>query len=257
MHFAEHRLRIDIGRAEQHFQRPRGAAPFAQRRAFQHHRARIGARHVDVGSVGRRVDPDAVGGPAEPLAFGLPPVHRDDAVIDVEPEMVDEPVAHLTQSQPVAHHHRPCADEAFLPRHQQRAFHRAPRRIGPVEHPHGLAVLRAFFEEVEQRGDEGVDAAAQILQVEQEHVRARHHLPGGAAHLAIEAEYGDIVGGIGLVRRLHHIILLVALQPVLRAECAGDIDPRCDQRIEAVLQIPGDRRRMGDQCDSLAFERPA
>ena len=35
---------IDIGSAEQ-LERPRGAAALGERRAFQHHRARIGARH--------------------------------------------------------------------------------------------------------------------------------------------------------------------------------------------------------------------
>src|SRR5262249_17772370 len=43
-HFLNHRARIDIGSAE-YFERPRGAAPFRERRALDHHRARIGPCH--------------------------------------------------------------------------------------------------------------------------------------------------------------------------------------------------------------------
>ena len=39
--------------------------PSLKRRAFEHHRAGIGARHVEVGGVGAGVDPDALGRPAE------------------------------------------------------------------------------------------------------------------------------------------------------------------------------------------------
>jgi hypothetical protein len=63
---------------------------------------------------------------------GCPAFHRDHAVIDVEPEVLDEPVAHLAQGEAVAHWHRPGADEAFLPRQEQRAFNRPSGRIGPI-----------------------------------------------------------------------------------------------------------------------------
>jgi hypothetical protein len=42
-----------------------------------------------------------------------------------------------------------------------------------------LPCFRGGFEHVEQRGDEGVDAAAQILQVDQHDVERAHHLAGG------------------------------------------------------------------------------
>jgi hypothetical protein len=104
--------------------------------------------------------------------------------------MVDEPVPHLAHGQAVAHRHRPGADEAFLARQQQRALDRPPGGIGPVEHPDFLAVPCRGLEQVEQRGDEGVDPAAEVLQVEQEHVRRAHHLARRAADFAVEAEHG-------------------------------------------------------------------
>ena len=57
--------------------------------------------------------------------------------------------------------------------------------------------------------------------------------------------------------RLHHIVLLVAAQAMLRPERGGDLDAGGDERVEAVGQVARDRRRMGEQRDALAFERPA
>jgi hypothetical protein len=50
--------------------------------------------------------------------------------------------------------------------------------------------VAAASSSVEQRRDEGVDAAAEILKIEQEHIGRVHHRRRGAAHFAIEAEHG-------------------------------------------------------------------
>ena len=166
--------------------------PSLKRRAFEHDRAGIVARHADVGRVGAGVDPDAVVGPAEARAVvGLPPFHRDDAIIDVQLEVIDEPMAELAQRQAVAHRDRAGADEAFPAGPERQPLDRAAGGIGPVEHPHRLAVLGRGFEHVEQGRDEGVDAAAEVLEVDQHRVEARHHLAGRAADLAVEAEHRD------------------------------------------------------------------
>ena len=62
---------------------------------------------------------------------------------------------------------------------------------------------------------------------------------------------------IELVRSLDHVILFVALEAMLRAKGAGDIEARRDQGIEAVRQVFRNRRRMSDQRDALSFERLA
>src|SRR3546814_12904437 len=69
-------------------------------------------------------------------SFRFPARHPDDAIIDVEIEVTDEPVPHLAHRQPVTHHHRPRADEAFPAGLQQRSLDGAPRRVRPIEHPH-------------------------------------------------------------------------------------------------------------------------
>ena len=130
---------------------------------------------------------------------------------------------HLAHSQPMAHRHRPGTDEALLTRHQQCSLHRAASRIGPIQHPDLLAMRRPSFEQIEQRGDEGVDAAAEVLQIEQKHIGSGHHLPAGAAQLSVKAEDRDVVGRIERVWRFDHVVLLVALQPVLRAEGGSDV----------------------------------
>ena len=116
-----------------------------------------------------------------------------------------------------------------------------------------LPCCRRRFEHIEQRGDEGVDAAAEILQVDQHHVERVHRLPGRPPHLAVEAEHRDAVDRIGEIGRFDHIVLLVAAQAVLRPEGGGDVHARRDQRVEGVRQVRGHRSGMREQGDALAL----
>ena len=130
---------------------------------------------------------------------------------------------HFAHGQAVAHGHGAGADEAFPAGLEQRALDRTTGGIGAVEHPHFLARRRRGFEQVEQGRDEGVDAAAQVLQVEQEDVGTVHHLDRGPAHLAVEAEDGYSEPRIVLIGGLDHIVLLVALEAMLRPHCGGNV----------------------------------
>ena len=56
---------------------------------------------------------------------------------------------------------------------------------------------------------------------------------------------------------LDHIVLLVAAQAVLRTERGGQVEAGGGERVEAVGQVAGHRRRMREQRDALAFERLA
>ena len=169
--------------------------------------------------------------------------------------MADEPVPHLAHRQPVPHHHRPRADKAFPALAEPRALDRTPGRVGPVEHPYRLAMLGGGFEDVEQGRHIGVDAAAQILQVDEHHVEGVHRLPRRPPHLAIEAEHRHAVSRIGEVGRLHHIVLKVAAHAMLRPEHRGDVDPRRDEGVNAVGQVGGDRGGVREQRHALALER--
>ena len=116
-----------------------------------------------------------------------------------------------------------------------------------------LAGFGRGFEHVAQCGDEGVDAAAQVLQVDQQHVEAVHHGVGGASHLAVQAEYRDAQLRVGEVGRLDHVVLLVAAQTMLGAEggAQAHVGQR-RQRVQRVREVARDRGRMGQQGDAAA-----
>ena len=130
----------------------------------------------------------------------------------------------LAQGQAVAHGQVARANEALPTFAQTQTFDRTARRVGPVQHPHGFAKLSRFFQHITQGCDKRVDAATQILQIHQQHVKAGHHRGRGAANLAIQAEHRNAEGWVDEIWRLNHIVLLVAAQPVLRAEGGGEVD---------------------------------
>ena len=85
-----------------------------------------------------------------------------------------------------------------------------------------------------------------------------HHRVGRPAHLAVEAEHRDAVHRIVEVRRLDHVVLLVAAQAVLRAERGGELDVAAGgQRIERMRQVLRDRGGMREQRHAPARERRA
>ena len=227
---------IDIGRTEKHFEWPGRPPALAQRRAFEHDRTGIGSSHVQICCVGTRIDPHAVVGPAKAGRLArFPAFHLYDAVIDIELEMLDEPVAHLSHRHTVAHRHGRSANEAFLSGEKQRAFDGASRRVGPIQHPDRLARFRSFLKQIEQRCDKGIDPTAKILKVEKEDIGGRHHLASRPAHFAVKAEDGNAISRIGLIRSLDHVVLLVALETVLRTESGGYVDLAAYQHIERML----------------------
>src|SRR5581483_10531865 len=97
------------------------------------------------------------------------------------------PFRQLAKSEAVTHRQRTGADETLPTRAQPETFGRTTRRIRPVEHPYLLSVFRGRLEHVTQRGNKGVDAAAQVLQVDEQHVEAVHHRRRGPAYLAVQA----------------------------------------------------------------------
>ena len=181
------------------------------------------------------------------MGLGLIPI------VDVEPEMIDEPLPELAERQPVAHRDRSGADKASPAGPQRQALDRPSRRVGPVEHPDALAVLGRGLEDVQQRRDEGVDPAAKVLQVDEDSVERAERLAGRAASFAVEAEHRDAVDRVGEVLGLDHIVLLVAAQAMLRTERGGQLDDRRRQGVEAVGEVAGHRRGMGKQGHALAL----
>ena len=173
-HFGDDRAGVDVGCAE-NFQGPRGAASFRQSRALQHHGPCIGARHVDIGRIGARVDPEPVGWPAKAGgSIGVIPLHRHNMIIDINFIMIDKPPAQFAQGQAVAHRNRPCTDETFPSGQKRQALNRPSRRIGAVENPDRFAMLGGSLQHIKQRRYEGIDATAQILHVDQYDIERAH-----------------------------------------------------------------------------------
>jgi len=110
------------------------------------------------------------------------------------------------------------------------------------------------LQQVQQSCDKGINTAAKILKIKQKHIRRRHHVWRRAAHLAIQAKHRNAEHRVHLVGGFDHIVLLVALQPMLRPESRGNVHPRRDEGIKAVRQIRRDAGRMRDQGDTFAIE---
>jgi hypothetical protein len=169
--------------------------------------------------------------------------------------MTDEPDAELAEREPVTHRQRTGAHEALPAAAQPEALDGTAGGIGPVENPDGLAVPGGGFEHVQQGGDERVDAATEILQVDQQYVEMREHLLGGPAHLPVETEHGNAMNRVAEIRRLDHVVLFVAAQAVLRTECGGDVQPADRaQRIERMLEVGGHGSRVREQRHAAPLE---
>ena len=118
-------------------------------------------------------------------------------------------------------------------------------------------MFRCGLQHVEQRRHKGVDAAAEILKIDEDNVESVHHRICRPSHSTIKAEDRDVMQRIEKIGRLDHIVLFVAAQPVLRPERGSEIDAAVHERIERVRQMVVDRRRVGEQRDSLFCERRA
>ncbi len=258
-HPRQQRGHIEPRRAEQ-FQRPRRAPPLGKRRALKQHGSGITTRHRQVRCVRARVHPAALAD--RPAVTGRvrrsPSLHPDHAIVDVEPQRRPEPLPQFAHGQSVAHRHRPRADEALPARAQRQPLDRPAGRVRAIEHPHGFARPGGGLQHVAQRSNKRVDAAAEVLQVHQQHVERIEHPRGRPAHLAVEAEDGDAVRRIHEVRRFDHVVLLVSPQTVLRAERARQRDiAGSGQRIERVTEFAGHGRRVREQCHPPPREFPA
>ena len=256
-HGRGHRPRVEIGRTHD-LERPRRPAPLGERGPFQQDGAGEAARHPEVRGVGAGVHPGAFAEwPAESRTSRRRPVlHRDDLALDIEAERAHEPAGELSQREAVTHRQRSSADEALPPLPQAEPFDRSTDGVRPIEDPHALLPSRRFLEDVAQGGDEGVDAATDVLQIDEEDVEGVHHRRRRPAHLAVQAEDRDPVHGVDEVGRLHHVVLLVAPEPVLGTEGRRQADvtePR--ERVERVHECARLGGRMGEERHSPAGER--
>src|SRR4051812_45348658 len=88
----------------------------------------------------------------------------------------------------MSHGEWPRADKALPSWLQSQPFDRTTHRIGPVKYPHRLSIFCCRFENVPECRDEGIDAAAYILEINEQHIERVHHGCRGASHFTIEAK---------------------------------------------------------------------
>ena len=133
----------------------------------------------------------------------------------------------------MTHWQRSGADKAFPAGAKPQALDRPTHRIGPIEHPDSLTMLRSRFKHVAQGRDKRIDTTTQILQIDEDDVECVHHRISRLAHFSIEAEYRNAMHGIVEVRQLDHIVLFVAAQAMLGTEGRADLEiAACGQRIQ-------------------------
>ncbi len=109
-------------------------------------------------------------------------------------------------------------------------------------------MLRCRFEDVAQGRDKRIDSTTQILQIDEDHIECIHHRIRRLAHVSIKAEDRDAMHRIVEVRRLDHVVLLVAAQAMLRTEGSADLHvATCGQRIQRVRQVFRDGSGMRKQ----------
>src|SRR5262249_18405388 len=95
------------------------------------------------------------------------------------------------------------------------------------------------------------------LKIHQEHVEAIEHRLGRLAGLRIQAVNGNHQLGVEAVGRLHHIVLLLPAETMLRSEQAGEIlAVNLGDYVARRDKLGRYRGRMHQQSDSATFEPP-
>ena len=141
--------------------------------------------------------------------------------------------------------YRPTNDSK--PGDEHRPFDRdAADRIRPIADDHLDAVPARRAQAVRHRVDVGVDARADVLQIDDQHVEAAQHLRGRLARLAVERVDRHAPRLVAAVAGLDHVLLHVRAEPVLRAEQRGQLRPRCAP--SADRRRGGTRRRSRPDC---------
>ena len=186
---------------------------------------------------------------------GCPARHGHHFAFHVQVQGAHEPQGQFAHGEAVAHGQRAGAHEALPTRAQGQSLHRSSGRVGPIQHQHLLVEPGRRLQDITQGGDEGVDAATQVLQVHQQHVEAVHHGWRGSTHLAVETEHRDTQRGVTEVRGLHHVVLLVAAQTMLGTE--GGAEPNIRQsgkRVQRMGEVGCHSCRMGQQSHTTPLQ---
>ena len=148
-----------------------------------------------------------------------PAVHRHDVDRGVDAEVIVEEPRQLADRHAVPHRDRELADERRVRRVERRALDGvAADRIRPIAHDDADAVPAGGAQAVGHRVDVGVDARADVLEIDDQHVDVGEHLARSARASRCRANAPARAASRRRVRRLDHVLLQVRAEAVLRAE---------------------------------------
>ncbi len=123
--------------------------------------------------------------------------------------LIEEP-GELGDGHAVAHGHAELADEGLKSGLERRSFDLAAADgVGAVAHDDGEPMTRRGAQAIRHGVDEGVDARANVLQIDDQNVDEAEHLLGRLARLAVEREDRNVAAPVLVVRRLDHVVLQV------------------------------------------------
>jgi hypothetical protein len=148
------------------------------------------------------------------------------------------------------------ADERLEPGLQQLAFDRDPAdRVRPIADDHRQADAAGGLQAVRHRVDEGVDARADVLQIDHEDVEVLQHLRRRLAGFAVQRVHRHASPRVLRMRRLDHVVLQRRMEAMLRAEDRAEADARLGEHaIDDVGEVAIDRGGVGDHTDPLATQ---
>ena len=171
--------------------------------------------------------------------------------------LVEQP-RQFANREAVPHRNRIHPDERFMPLHQHRPFHLRPAdRIGPIAHDRLDAVPRGRLQAVRHRVDVGINAHADVLQIDHQHVHFAQHGRGRLARFAVQGVDRDAAHGVFRVPRFDHVVLHVRSKPVLGSEDGRQVRAGMPgDAVDDVAEVPVHRRRIAHQADALAGEPP-
>ena len=220
---------------------------------FQQGDAGIQDGLVECPDVRRGVDPRQAGF-VKPQA-ALPALHADNLELGADLPLRVEHSGKLSHRHPVAHRDVVVGHEGLQLVIPRRSLNVHPvNRVGPVQHVEFNARFGRGLQGVSHRRDVGIEARADVLDIEHERVEALQLFRRGPlAVAAIEAVDGDstaLVDAIGNVR-----LVQFSAQPVLGREDRFEADIwRRGQQVDVAPPQAVDPRVVGQEPDFLATQ---
>ena len=182
----------------------------------------------------------------------LPVLDRHDGQVGADVVLAVEQPRQLPHRHAVADRHREVADEAELRLVEHRALDLKPvDRVRPVEHDDRHLPLRRLLHGIGHRRHVGVEARADVLEIDDERVDAVEHRRRRPAAVAVERVDRQAGLGVGFGR---HVGVEHAADAVLGAEQRDQLDVLgVVQQVDRGRAVPRAAGVVRDEADALAL----